>query len=414
MQRKITIHITQVSGSPIAIMLTASLILGSAPAARAAQTESLVQGNTAFALDLYGQLKTSPGNLFFSPYSISTALAMTYAGARGETEKQMGRVFHFDKDQRQVHSAFGALQRQLGEAGNQKGIELSIANALWAQKAHPFLPSFLQTGQGEYQANIAQADFKTGADAVRGEINRWVAQKTKDKIQEILPPGSLDALTRLVLANAIYFKGTWAKQYDKAGTSPQPFHFSPTRQAEVPLMHHFDNVRYMENSDFQAVELPYSSGGLAMVILLPRQMDGCGGLENRLAPALLSEALSQMKQQKVEIFLPRFKLESSFKLNDTLARMGMSDAFGSNADFSGLDQTRDLFISGIFHKAWGEVNEEGTEAAAATAVVMARSAALKRPPPPPVFRADHPFVFFIHDTRSGSLLFLGRLADPGH
>jgi serpin B len=415
MQRKITIHITQVSGSPIAIMLTASLILGSAPAARAAQTESLVQGNTAFALDLYGQLKTSPGNLFFSPYSISTALAMTYAGARGETEKQMGRVFHFDKDQRQVHSAFGALQRQLGEAGNQKGIELSIANALWAQKGHPFLPSFLQTGQGEYQANIAQADFKTGADAVRGEINRWVAQKTKDKIQEILPPRSLDEATRLVLANAIYFKGTWAKQYDKAGTYPHPFHLSAAHQADVPLMHHFDSVRYMENSDFQAVELPYSSGGLAMVILLPRQVDGCGGLENRLAPALLSGTLSQMKEQKVEIFLPRFKLESSFKLNDALALMGMSDAFvWPKADFSGMDGTRDLYISHVFHKAWGEVNEEGTEAAAATVVVHALGTGARRPAPSPVFRADHPFIFFIRDTRSGSLLFLGRLADPGH
>lgn len=407
-------YMTRMPGKMLPILLTIGLILGSPPAAPAAQTQALVEGNTAFALDLYGQLKANPGNLFFSPYSISTALAMTYAGARGETEQQMGKVLHFTKDQRALHAAFGQLQRQLGEAGQQKGLELSIANALWAQKGHPFLPAFLEIAQGAYQANIAQADFKTAADDARAQINHWVAQKTKDRIQEILPPRSLNEATRLVLANAIYFKGAWTKPYDKAGTSTQPFHLSASRQMDVPLMHHLDSVRYMENSDFQAVELPYSDGELAMVILLPRQVNACGQLEDRLTPALLSGALKQMKPQKVKIFLPRFKLESSFKLNDTLAKMGMADAFGE-ADFSGLDGTRNLFISGVFHKAWGEVNEEGTEAAAATAVVMGiRGMPQNPPPPPPVFRADHPFVFLIRDTHSGSLLFLGRLADPGH
>jgi serpin B len=178
-------------------------------------------------------------------------------------------------------------------------------------------------------------------------------------------------------------------------------------------MHHFDEVRYLENSEFQAVELPYKAGALSMVILLPRQVDGCGSLEMKLTPALLSRSLTQMRQQKVEIFLPRFKLESSFELNNTLTHMGMPDAFGVKADFSGMDGTKTLFISAVFHKAWGEVNEEGTEAAAATAVVLGRSMVMKPPPPPPVFRADHPFVFFIRDTRSGSILFLGRLAEPG-
>ena len=372
-----------------------------------------LRANTAFALDLYGQLKAEPGNLFFSPYSISTALAMTCAGARGETEKQMGQVLHFANDQQTLHAAFRQLQSQLGEAGKAKGIELNIANALWTQEGHPFLAAFLEIAKGEYQGNIAQADFTTEAGAARDQINRWVAQKTKDKIKNLLPPDSLDGSTRLVLANAIYFKGVWAKTYKKGETSAQPFHLTTTRQIKVPLMHHFDTVRYMENSDFQAVELPYSSGGLSMVVLLPRRVDGCGQLENRLTPALLSDALRQMEQQKVEIFLPRFKLESSFKLKDTLVKMGMPDAF-SKADFSGMDGTRRLFISQVFHKAWGEVNEEGTEAAAATAVVMEAKFAAPPPAPPPVFRADHPFIFLIRDTRSGSLLFLGRLADPGH
>jgi len=395
---------------PTGLML--SFIFGSSPAARASQTQSTVDDNAAFALDLYGQLKTSPGNLFFSPYSTSTCLAMTYAGARGETEKQMSRVLHLDKDQRKVHASFSELQRQLSEASNQKGIELSVANCLWAQKGHPFLPAFLEVAKAEYQANVNQADFITEAEVARGEVNRWVAQKTEDKIQNILPPGSLTGLTRLVLANAIYFKGVWAKPYDKAETSSQPFHLSTTRRTDVPLMHHFDNVRYMEDTDFQAVELPYQGGELSMVILLPRRADACGHLENRLTPALLTRSLNQMKQQRVEIFLPTFKVESGFDLNDSLARMGMPHAFGPKSDFSGMDGTKFLYISGVFHKAWGEVNEEGTEAAAATAVSIAARAVTKPPPPPPVFRADHPFVFFIRDTRSGSILFLGRLADP--
>ena len=399
----------------IARLLSGVLIVSflfSLSLAQSAQTKTTVEGNSAFALDLYSRLRTSPGNIFFSPYSISTALAMTYAGARGDTERQMARVLHFSSDQRQLHSVFGELQHQLTQAGRKQGIELSIANALWAQKGHPFLPAFLKISKEDYGANVNQADFVTGAEAARGEINQWVTQQTKDKIQDILPPKSLTAITRLVLANAIYFKGAWANPFDKGGTSTQPFHLSARRMAEVPLMHHIDEVRYMGNSDFQAVELPYSGGELSMMILLPRRLDGCGSLEKQLTPELLSRSLGQMKQRDVEIFLPRFKLDSGFDLNDTLGGMGIPDAFGSKADFSGMDGTRLLFISGVFHKAWGEVNEEGTEAAAATVTAIASSIEAEPPPPPPVFRADHPFIFLIRDTRSGSILFLGRLSDP--
>ena len=268
---------------------------------------------------------------------------MTYAGARTGTEKQMGQALHFEKNQRQLHSAFGELQRQLTEASKLEGIELNIANALWTQKDPPLLPAFLQITKGEYQANVNQADFKTGAEEARDEINRWVSQKTKEKIQTILPPGSLTDLTRLVLANAIYFKGVWARQFEKAETSTQPFHLSTAHHVEVPLMHHFDEVRYTEDAEFQAVELPYKGGGLSMVILLPRQVDACGKLEDRLTPALLSRSLGGMKKQKVEIFLPRFKLESSFELNSTLAEMGMPDAFEAKADFSGMDGTKSFY-----------------------------------------------------------------------
>ncbi len=385
-----------------------STIFGS----KASHGEPATDANTAFALDLYGQLKSTPGNLFFSPYSISSCLTMTYAGARGDTEKQMRQVLHLESDQRKVHAAFGELQHQLGKAGEQKGIELNVANSLWGQDGHPFLPAFLDTAKTNYQAKVTHVDFVKKSEKARAEINHWVAEKTKDKIQNILPAGSLTALTRLVLANAIYFKGAWAKPFDKEETAIQPFHLSGERNTNVPLMHHLDTVKYMDNPEFQAVELPYRGGELSMVVLLPRRNDGCGGLEARLTPALISRSIGQMKLQRVEIFLPRFKLESGINLNSALANLGMRDVFGPQADFSGMDGSKWLFISGVYHKAWGEVNEAGTEATAGTVLALAGSAVSKPPPPPPIFRADHPFIFFIRDTRSGCMLFLGRLAEP--
>jgi len=376
------------------------------------EMQTLTEGNTAFALDLYAKLAAGPGNLFFSPLSVSGCLAIVYAGARGQTESQIAKVLHFSISQTQLHSAFGALQRQLREVEAQPGIQLNIANALWAEQGHPFLPDFLETARAEYQANINQADFRSSANAAIQEINQWVSQQTKDKIQNILPEGSLNAQTRLVLANAIYFKGLWAKQFDKTQTSTQAFHFSKEGQVDVPLMHRVDEVRYCDHTNFQAVELPYSSNQLSLVMLLPRQANGCHELEERLTPPLLSESIAQMKIQKVEMFLPRFKVESSLELARPLAQMGMADAFGPQADFSGIDGTHSLSISAVFHKAWGEVNEEGTEAAAATVGTIRATAVMRPITPPPVFRADHPFIFLIRDRESGALLFLGRLENP--
>jgi serine protease inhibitor len=394
---------------PLLIMICTAFVLanGSAPS----PMQSLIDGNTVFVLDLYARLKSPSGNIFFSPYSISTCLAMVYAGARSDTERQIARTLHFGSEQ--IPSAMGEIQRGLNEAGKQDGIELSVANALWAQAGHAFLPAFLQIARNEYQANLNQADFKTGAAAAINEINRWVAKKTQEKIQDLLPPGSLTSWTKLVLANAIYFKGAWSKPFNKAETRFLPFHLSSTNQVQAPFMHHPDSVRYMENADFQAVELPYGQKQeLSMTVLLPRQMDGCAQLENRLTPALLRDLAAHLQSQTVEIFLPRFKLESRFSLNDTLAEMGMPVVFTRAADFSGIDGTHLLYLSLVFHKAWCEVNEEGTEAAAATAGGIAIAMMRPLPPPPPVFRADHPFIFLIRDARSGIILFLGRLANP--
>ena len=392
-------------------LLFASLMLSlSAGGVRAAQTGSLVEGNTAFALDLYGRLKDQPGNLFFSPYSISTCLAMTYAGARRNTEQQMAEVLHFSRKQDQVHPAFRELRSRLHQAATRTGIELNIANALWAQKGHPFLPGFLGVATDQYEAQIKQADFKTEADSVAREMNQWVAAKTKDKIQNILRPESLDDLTTLVLANAIYFKGTWLKTFDKKATYPQPFHLSRDREVNAPLMSRTDKVQYFDDDALQAVELPYASKELAMLILLPSEIEGCRQLENSINSRSLSGWLARMKTKEVDLLIPKFKAESSFNLGPTLAAMGMRDAFTSDADFSGMDGSRDLFVSLVAHKAWVEVSEEGTEAAAATAVVMTRG--IHEAPPRLTFRADHPFIFLIRHVPSGSILFLGRLADP--
>jgi serpin B len=420
------------------IGLVISFGLGIAASAQPAQTNSLVEGNTAFALDLYGHLSKTPGNVFFSPFSISTCLAMTYAGARSDTKMQMRQVLRFNQNDLRLHSSFSELQQrligtkeergpqltalspellaQLNDAEKQKGMRLEIANALWTQKGEPFLPAFLNIAANDYQADLKQADFKTDADAVMRQINGWVAQKTVDKIQNILLPDDLDASSRLVLVNAIYFKDNWSSPFKKAATSAQPFHLSTNSQVKTSLMLHWDNVNYTENDDLQALELPYI-GEQSMVILLPRQIDGVAHFESQLNPACLDHLLAQMTAQRVRIELPRFKLESRFELEHTLPEMGMTDAFiAQKADFSGINGVRrgnatSLYISHVIHKAWIEVTEEGTEAAAATALSVAVGSAAPQAPRL-VFRADHPFIFLIRDRISGSLLFIGRMADP--
>jgi len=408
--------------------------LVSAPMAGTAQVQSLVAGNTTFALNLYSQLATNSGNLFFSPYSISTCLAMLYAGASGNTEQQMSQVLGFGTNQQQFASLFGQLQAKLEADQQTNAIGLNLANALWLQEGFPFLPAFLQTATNQYQANIGQTDFTTpaGDDAATQAINDWVAQETWNRIQNIVPPGAINSSTRLVLANAIYFLGLWTIPFQETNTSTQPFYLSSTTLVQVPLMYqpllqvvgadsNLVTVTYnymqtypvqsgpLSSNDFQAIELPYGSNQLSMLILLPSQTDGLGWLEQQLSPAFLSNVLGQMRPQPVEIFLPRFTMDSSFDLGNTLAAMGMPDAFTPFvADFSGIDGGQDLCVSRVLHKAWGQVNEAGTEAAGATVITVVSTGVIL----PPVFRADHPFLFLIRDTQTGSVLFLGRLTNP--
>lgn len=369
--------------------------------------ETVVQGNTEFALDLYQKLRTVEGNLFFSPYSISTALAMTYAGARGNTRVQMAQALHFPLVQEQLHPAFASLEAKLGDIGRKGHIQLRVANALWPQKGYALLEEFLALTKQHYGVLITTVDYGD-AETARCKINDWVEEKTENKIQDIIPPGILDALTRLVLVNAIYFKGSWASRFDQHLTSDAPFWVTPDEQVQVPMMRQVHEFGYGEGDGLQVLELSYAGDDLSMVVLLPRERDGLAKLEESLTAENLDTWTRELWSSEVQAFLPRFEITFPFKLNNTLKSMGMVDAFG-NADFSGMDGTKLLYIAAVLHKAFVAVNEEGTEAAAATAVV---GAARGLPLSPPTFRADHPFVFLIRENSTGSILFLGRVVNP--
>jgi serpin B len=369
----------------------------------------VVKGNNEFAFDLYGQLRPKDGNLFFSPESISTALAMTYGGARGDTADEMAKALHFGLPKTMLHPGFGALIKELNGEGKKRGYQLSVANALWGQKGEGFKDDYLKLTKDTYGAGLKEVDFAGNAEAARKEINAWVEKQTQDKIKDLLAPGVIDPLTKLVLTNAIYFKGDWQSQFKKDQTRDEVFHGAS--DAKTPMMHQTAKFRYHEADDVQLLEMPYGGKELSMVVLLPKKVDGLAGLEKSLTADRLAGWLGKVREQEVIVTLPKFKMTSEFSLNGALEALGMKKAFQMpGADFSGINGKDDLYIKAVVHKAFVDVNEEGTEAAAATGVVVGVKSV---PAAKPEFRADHPFVFLIRDTRNGSVLFLGRLVAPG-
>ena len=375
-------------------------------------TRKVVAGNTEFAVDLYGKMRTHEGNVFFSPYSISTALAMTCDGARGETEKQMAQTLHFNLPPDKLHPAFAAMERALNEVQQKGQVKLAVANSLWPQVGYEFLPDYLALCREYYSTSITPVDYKGHAEAARKTINDWVEAKTNRKIVELLKPGMVGGSTRLVLVNAIYFKGNWASQFEAKRTENGPFHVPLGKSISAPLMRQTRYFFYAESPGLQVLELPYAGNDLSMLVLLPSKVDGLGDLEAELTAKNLTAWTANLESHEVQVLLPKFKSTSEFRLAGTLASLGMSDSFSGQADFSGMDGRKDLFISDVIHKAFVEVNEMGTEAAAATAVVMLAGAAPSDPRFIPVFRADHPFLFLIRDNHNGSILFLGRVTDP--
>ena len=387
--------------------------------------DSLVKGNTEFALNLYAKLtkKNKTKNLFFSPYSISTALAMTYAGAKGNTARQMSKVLHFPKNQDFLHPTFGLLQKQMSELNKKTSVEIQIANALWVQKGTAVKTSFTQELK-HYDAKAAQnVDFRKSSENARLEINNWVEDKTKQKIKNLLQKGSLNKMTRLVLVNAIYFKGQWLNPFKKSDTKNKPFFVKRKKSVKVPMMTQKSHFNYWENDKLQVLELPYATRGkrqkpmatqlsdsVSMIVLLPKQRNGLAQLEKSLNPQALEDWLAYARSMKIKVSLPKFKINAGIELSKTLSKMGMSDAFRNNkADFSGINGKKNLSLTSVIHKAFVSVDEEGTEAAAATGVVLGVRSIN---PPPPIFTADHPFIFLIRHKSTGSILFMGRVVNP--
>jgi serpin B len=385
-----------------------------APAVSEGDLAALVGGNSTFAFELYQALRGAEGNLFYSPHSISVALAMTYAGARTETEEQMAGTLRYTLPQEQLHPAFNGLDLELASRGegaqgkDGKGFRLSIVNAIWGQDGYPFLPQFLDTLARNYGAGLRIVDFVNATEAARLTINNWVSEQTEGRIEDLIPPGSIDAATRLVLTNAIYFNAAWAEPFLPEQTQDGTFHLLDDGEVTVPLMSQSTLHRYAEGDGYQAVEVAYDGHELSMLILLPEE-GNFEAFEQALDAGQVEAIVEALGHQQVALTLPSFEFDAKFSLEKTLAEMGMPLAFSPDADFSGMTGTRELFISQVIHQAFVSVDEAGTEAAAATAVMMKLSAA---PGEPIEFRADHPFIFLIRDNETGAILFVGRVVNP--
>lgn len=377
--------------------------------------ERLVEGNSGFAFDLYQALREKDeGNIFYSPYSISQALAMTWAGARGQTEEQMAATLHFEIPQEVLHPAFNSLDSELEQRGcgaqgrDGEGFRLHIVNAIWGQKDYTFLEDFLDVLAKNYGAGLRVLDFIREPEQSRITINRWVSDQTEGRIEDLIPQGMIRPVTRLVLTNAIYFNAAWLHAFDENMTSDGAFHLIDGTEVSVPMMRQTESFRYMAGEEYQAIELPYDGGELSMLVLLPEQQN-FHAFEQNLRAGQVADIIAGLTNARVTLTMPKFEYESDFNLTDTLAGMGMPLAFSDGADFSGMTGTKELYISQVLHKAFVAVDEAGTEAAAATAVIMDKSAA---PAQPVEVVVDSPFVFLIRDIDTGTILFIGRVMNP--
>ena len=394
---------------------SAPVVREEAPEVSDAELAELVVGNTRFALDLYRLLAQGDGNLFYSPYSVSQALAMAYAGARDETAAQMAETLRFSLDDERLHAAMNALDQLLASRaenlGHQEGtgFRLEVANALWGQEGYAFREEFLEALARHYGAGMHLVDYARDPEAARVRINAWVLEQTEGRIENLLAPGTVDTLTRLVLANAIYMKASWQSPFDPANTADGAFTLTNGDQVTVPMMRQTARFALRRDSDFVAVELPYIGHQLRMTILMPN-VGALEGFEQDLDAERLAEILGGLESVELRLIMPKLRVESEFGLGDALQSLGMTDAFTPGAaDFSGMDGARDLFIGAVVHKAFVDVDETGTEAAAATAVVMAAGA---MPGKPQEVTIDHPFLFLIRDQGTGAVLFVGRVVDP--
>lgn len=375
------------------------------PPATDAELAALVNDQSRFGLRLYGALRSGEGNLFLSPFSVAAALSMTTAGARGETLAEFRGALGESLEPARVHMAFAALQTDL-IAVEDAPYELAIANALWTQEGKAFEAPFLATLRDEYASALEPADFNTQPEAERVRLNAWVKAQTRDRIDDLFPRGSILPTTRLVLANAISFLGTWEHQFEEKRTREGDFHLADGTKVKTPLMSQAKSFPHASVGDVQVVELPYKGGRLSMVVLLPRSHDGLPPLEAKLTTNWLAAALESLRETRVNVVLPKFEFKADAALSHALRELGVKQVFTQEADLSGMDGTHDLYLQAALHKAYVRVDEKGTEAAAATGMVFGVKSI------PPQFRADRPFLFLIRDRKTGTILFLGRLVEP--
>ena len=389
-----------------------------APNVSDADKAALASGNSAFAFDLYRRLQNDPAlngeNIFFSPLSISVALAMTYAGANGPTASEMAGALRFALPSKQLHPAFGWLDLELMSRGqgalgkDGQPFRLSVSNSLWGDRLSKFETPFLDTLAQYYGAGINLVDFRAAPDPSRTRINDWVAEKTEQRIKDLIPQGSVTNATRLVLTNAIYFNAAWQSKFLKQGTVKAPFTRLDGAAITVDMMSQDARLRYTAGPDYQAVELPYDGGELGMLIILP----AAGRfvlVDQAFDTAALNTVLGALGSQNLRLGVPKFRVEGGFSVKAAMQALGMQTAFTDRADFTGISGTEALLIQDIFHKSFADIDENGTEAAAATGVLVGTTSI---PVTPTVFRVDRPFLFFILDKKTGTIVFLGRLLSP--
>ncbi len=391
-----------------------------APPAKAATSDelkALAKSDNAFALELWSKVREGKGNLAMSPLSIATALDMALAGAKGETATQMAGVLHVTGPVDRTLDVAGSLIAEYGAPDNK--VTLRVANRLFGEKTFPFEKPYLARVESAFGAPLEPVDFKNGAEDGRKRINDWVAQQTKDRIKDLVPPGAVNGQTRLTLVNAVYFLGDWATPFEPAATKPEPFFVGKSAKKDVPTMHEMEKLHFAATDGVKVLELPYQNGALAMDFVLPDEVDGLDAVEARLTSAVFDKWMGAMAAHKVTVSLPKAEVApaEALALAPTLAAMGMPLAFDrAKADFTGIANPPSpedrLYVSAVFHKAFVKMDEKGTEAAAATALPMARAGAALEPEQPQEFKADHPYLFFLRDVRSGLVLFMGRVLDP--
>lgn len=373
--------------------------------------ESLAESNNLFAIDLFKQIQSDSENLIFSPYSIGTVLAMIYSGSGGKTMEEMSEVLYFPSPEL-LDPVESGMRESMLETDTMKGTDFRLANAIWAQENFSFLPDYLDRVEKYYDAPLSLMDFvePSNREKSRIKINDWVEEKTNNRIQDLIQPGILDANTRMVLTNAIYFNGGWMFPFDKAATSSALFHPSKQESINTDFMHQSRSYPYYEDKEIQAISLPYKNNRMALMVLLPKSIEGWRMISQVISYERINLVISGLETREVQLALPKFKSELQLNLRQELTSMGMGTAFSRNADLSGMTGEKNLYIDEVIHKAFIEVNETGTEAAAATAAIIGLKSGLRDDPVR--FFADHPFVYFLLDQQTGCIIFTGRFVKP--